>query len=181
MSGSAVPASVVTGLVAAAREYLRVADGVEAALLARLAATAVTTAEAFCGQALFVRAHEDVLGVAPGWQRLRARPVTAIAGVTALPAGAAPFVLGVEAYATDIDAGGDGWIRVTDAGAAKVAVSYSAGLATDWAACPPALAQGCAMLVAHLFDARDGAALPPAAVAALWRPFRRMQLMEPVR
>ncbi|HEU0043850.1 head-tail connector protein [Sphingomonas sp.] len=182
MAQSAVPASVVAELVVAAREYLRLQGGVEAALLTRAAAAAFGLAEAFCGVAVVRRLHEDVLPATGGWQRLRARPVTAIAGVTALPVAAAPFVLAVDAYAIDIDADGDGWLQVADAGGAgRVAVDYTAGLAADWAAVPMPVAQGLVMLVAHLFEHRDGIAQPPAAVAALWRPFRRMKLMTAVR
>lgn len=179
MSGSAVPAAIVAELVAAARDYARFGGG-ETALLERLAGTAVATAEAFCGCTLFVRGHEDVLAPGPGWQRLRSNPVTAIAGLTALPIGSAPFVLAVTDYAVDIDARGDGWVRIAG-GTDRVAVSYSAGLAADWAGCPPALAQGLVMLVAHLFSHREDDALPPAAVAALWRPFRVLRLAEPVK
>ena len=175
MSGSALPAFVVAEVVAAAREYLRLAAGVEAALLARVAEAAVLTAEAFCGDVFVARPHEAVLAVAAGWQRLPARPVTAIAGLTALPAGAAPFVLGVNAYAIDIDADATGWIRVADAGAARqVAVDYTAGRAAAFAEVPAPVAQGIVALAAHLFEARDG----DAAVAALWRPFRRLRLLE---
>ena len=124
----------------------------------------------------------DVLAVGPGWQRLRGAPVAAIAGLTGLPIGGAPFVVPVADYQVDIDAGGDGWVRVPSAGGAqRVAVSYTAGLAADWAGCPPALAQGLVMLVAHLFQHREDDAMPPAAVAALWRPFRNVRLLEQVR
>ena len=177
MSGSAMPASVVADAVAAARGYVRLADEVEAVLLARLATTALLAAEAFCGDVWVQRAFEAVLPVRPGWLRLPARPITAIAGVTALPAGSAPAVLSVDAYAIDIDAEATGWIRVAQAGgAAQVAVSYTAGAAASFADLPAPITQGVAMLTAHLFEARDGATLPPAAVAALWRPYRRMQL-----
>ena len=182
MSGSVLPAAVVADVAAAARGYLRLAADVEAELLTRLAASAVLTAEAYCGRVFVARTHEAVLPVAPGWQRLPARPVVAIAGVMALPAGSAPVVLAVDRYAIDIDADGDGWVRVIDAGgAAQVAVSFTAGLAASFDAVPAPVAQGIVALAAHLFEARDGATLPPAAVAALWRPFRRLRLMEPAR
>ena len=69
MSGSAVPASVVADLAAAARGYLRMADpgpgpgagDAEAGVLARAAEAAIVVAEAFCGQALVARTFEDVL------------------------------------------------------------------------------------------------------------------------
>jgi hypothetical protein len=47
----------------------------------------------------------------------------------------------------------------------------------SWDALPPPVAQGVVLLIAHLFADRDGTAAPPAAVAALWRPWRRMRLL----
>lgn len=170
---SCPPTSVVADLVAAARGYLRLADSVEGALLARLAAAAVETAEAFCGVVFVQRPFTATLPGAAGWQRLPVRPVTAIGAVAR--DGAA---LAVDAYAVDVDADANGWVR---AAAGPVSVSYTAGLATSFATVPAAVAQGMVALTAHLFEARDGVLLPPAAVAALWRPFRTMRLMEPVR
>jgi len=103
--------------------------------------------------------------------------LTVISGLTGLPGEGAPFVLAVGAYAVDIDADGVGWVRVLAAGSAgRVAVAYSAGLAMSFEAVPAPIAQGVAMLVAHLFDHRESDVAPPAAVAALWRPYRRMRL-----
>ncbi|WP_375402055.1 head-tail connector protein [uncultured Sphingomonas sp.] len=50
-------------------------------------------------------------------------------------------------------------------------------LATDWDGLPAGIAHGVVMLTAHLFEARGRDAAPPAAVAALWRPHRRMRLV----
>ena len=177
MGAAAVPPDVVAAAAAAAGAYLRREGEEEAALLRQLAATAVGVAEAFVGRALVVRGHEDALSPAPGWQALAAMPVTAIAGATALPALGEPFVLGGGGYQVDIDAEGVGWVRIVDAGGAgRVAVAYGAGLASGWDALPPAVAQGVVMLVAHLFENRGEDRAPPAAVAALWRPWRRMRL-----
>ncbi|MEO7750897.1 MAG: head-tail connector protein, partial [Sphingomicrobium sp.] len=42
---------------------------------------------------------------------------------------------------------------------------------------PEPIRQGVLRLTAHLFSARDGAGgEPPAAVTALWRPYRRLRL-----
>jgi hypothetical protein len=42
---------------------------------------------------------------------------------------------------------------------------------------PEAIRQGVLRLVAHMFASRDGdGGSPPAAVTALWRPYRRMVL-----
>jgi uncharacterized phiE125 gp8 family phage protein len=68
-------------------------------------------------------------------------------------------------------------VRVVAPGAAaRVAVSYRAGLAAGWEELPAGIAHGLVMLVAHLFEARGRDLAPPAAVAALWRPHRRMRL-----
>ncbi|WP_267397550.1 MULTISPECIES: hypothetical protein [unclassified Sphingomonas] len=181
MSGSAVPAEAIAGAIAAAQGYLRLEagqeTGQEAALLETLARAALDLAESFCGQALIARGFEDVLAVAPGWQRLRQAPVARIAGVTGLRAAGAPFVMATPDYALDIDADGIGWVRVIAAGdATQVAVSYTAGVAADWATLPAAVAQVLLLLIAHLFEHREGDSAPPTAVAALWRPYRRLRL-----
>lgn len=52
------------------------------------------------------------------------------------------------------------------------------GLAEDWNGIPEPLRQGIIRLVAHLYTHRDDADAgpPPTAVAALWRPWRRLRL-----
>lgn len=44
----------------------------------------------------------------------------------------------------------------------------------SWAAVPPPVAHGMVVLAAHLFENRGRDDEPPAAVAALWRPYRRL-------
>ena len=163
-----VPPAAIAAAVAAARGFLRAEGSAEQALIERLAASAILLGEAYTGTLFLRRTVEDVQPVTAGWRLLDAVPVTAIAGVTALPADGAPFVLAAGAYAIDIDAVGRGWVRVTQAGSAsRVAVSYTAGLAATWDELPAGIAQGVTALIAHLFDDRDGASRPPAAVAAL--------------
>ena len=172
-----VPQGAVDGAVGAARGYLRITGGGEDAVLGALARAAFGVGEDFTGLSLVERAFEDVLPASASWTPLAHEPVTVILGVTALPVGAEPFVLPPAAYAVDIDGDGRGWVRVVAPGsAARVAVSYRAGLAAGWEGLPAGIAHGLVMLVAHLFDARGRDSAPPAAVAALWRPHRRMRL-----
>ena len=174
MTGAAIPPDVVADAAAAARGWLRAAPGDDEAAIATLAASAIALAEAFCGQVLVARTWRDILPAGDGgWWALRALPVTAITTVT----DAAGTALASDGYAIDIDADGIGWVRLTRPIGGTVSVTYAAGLAVGWADLPPPIAQGVAMLVAYLFDNRDGAAAPPAAVAALWRPWRRMRLL----
>lgn len=52
-----------------------------------------------------------------------------------------------------------------------------AALPLAWAEVPPALNEGILRFAAHLYRERDGAeSEPPAAVAALWRPYRVLRL-----
>ena len=178
MSAGPIPADAITRAVAAARQQLRIEGDGEAALLDRLAASAIALGEAFTGSVFVTRGCEDVLTAAAAWRPLMATPVRAIAGVTGLPADGAPFVLPLGDYAVDIDGDGQGWLRVIRAGAAgRVAVAYEAGLADGWDDLPAPLRQGTAALIAHLFEDRGATQQPPAAIAALWRPWRRMRLM----
>lgn len=108
MTDGPVPAGVVTDGVAAARAYLRMADGAEAEVLGAAVAAAFGVAEAFCGAALVARAPAD-------------------------------------------------------------------DLPQEWADLPGPVAQGIVLLVAQLVERRGGD-VPPAAVTALWRPYRAMRL-----
>ena len=163
-----------------AKAYLRIDGEEEDGLIAALVRSATNLCEGFIGQALIARAVVETVPAAGAWRRLSVTPVRAISGVDGLPAGGTAFALPVDAFAIDIDANGDGWVRVAQPGsAARVAVHYQAGLAADWNGVPEALRQGIVRLVAHLFSHRDATgdgAEPPTAVAALWRPWRRMRL-----
>jgi uncharacterized phiE125 gp8 family phage protein len=169
--------------LAAARDatklYARIAGTAEDGLITALARTAIGLCEAFCGQAVILRGAVEVLNAAAEWRRLEVAPVSAITLVEGLRAEGAAFAMPVGSYAIDIDAEGVGWVRVSDPGAAgRVRVTYQAGLATAWAELPASLAQGIVRLATHLYVHRDGAddSAPPAAVSALWRPWRRVEL-----
>jgi uncharacterized phiE125 gp8 family phage protein len=143
-------------------------------LIATLGESALGLAEAFIGQVLIARPITETIEGGRCWARLVSTPVSAITAVAAFAADGTTAPLAPDAYLVDIDANGDGWVR--SVGGHRLAVSLSAGMAADWGSLPPAIRQGTAMLAAYLYDHRDGAAAPPAAVTALWRPFRRMRL-----
>lgn len=174
-----LPAAVLTAAAQAVNEYARIERPAEQALVERLAGTGIELCEAFCGRTAIQRAAEEMLPATSQWRRLAASPVSAILEVEGVPAEGAAFPLPVGAYAIDIDAEGVGWVQVTQPGAAgRVRIRYQAGLAADWTGLPEPLAQGVVRLATHLFSHRDAAdeAAPPAAVAALWRPWRRVRI-----
>ena len=169
---AAAPASVALGEVKA---FLRIATSEEDALIAGFVRSASAACEAFTGLALVAREVRET--VAPGgWRRLATAPVRAIEAVAAVAADGAETALAPDGYRIDIDAAGDGWVRVM-ASEQRASVRYTAGLAADWNGLPEPLRQGIVRLAAHLYVARGEAeAAPPACVAALWRPWRRLRL-----
>jgi uncharacterized phiE125 gp8 family phage protein len=176
---TAEPLEPGAAALAEAKAYLRIETEAEDALVARLVLSAAELCEAFTGRALLARGFVEQVPASAAWQRLRATPVLAISAVEAVPRDGAAFALPAGDYAIDIDAAGDGWIRVTAPGAAtRLGVAYRAGLAAEWSGAPEALKQGIIRLAAHLYAHRDGEGDtgPPAAVAALWRPWRRLRL-----
>ncbi|HST37116.1 MAG TPA: phage head-tail connector protein [Allosphingosinicella sp.] len=171
------PAPPVT--LAEMKAFLRIGSGEEDALLATLARSAGEMCERFTGRSLLARDVTETLPASTAWTRLGAAPVRGIDGVEAVDAAGGAAALPADAYAIDIDAAGDGWVRVLRAaGAKQVRVAYSAGMAAEIETLPEALRHGVVRLAAHLYthrDRHDGAG-PPAAVTALWRPWRRLRL-----
>lgn len=163
--------------MAEAQAYARVETGEEEALLAGLVRSASALCEAFTGQVLVMREFVEVIAVSGEWQRLTLNPVRSIDVVEAVAADGSAVVLAAADYAVDIDARGDGWVRVVGAAEGRIRVSGQAGIASDANGVPEPLRQGILRLIAHLFATRDGGGgEPPAAVTAMWRPYRRMRL-----
>ncbi len=169
--------------LAEAQAFVRVESGEEEALLAGFVRSASALCEAFIGQAVMTRGFRQTLAPSGAWQRLGRTPVRSIDQIETLAEDGSAAVLAPAAYAIDIDASGDGWVRVMNAGAARrVRVSGQAGIAMNGNDVPEPLRHGILRLVGHLFANRDGGGTkgpggePPAAVTALWRPYRRMRL-----
>ena len=161
--------------MAEAQAYARVETGEEEALLAGLVRTASALCESFTGQVLVARPFEETLPAGPEWQRLGLTPVRAIDEVAAIGADGSVTALPAGEYEVDIDSRGDGWVRSRNG--PKIRVRGQAGMAADPNGVPEPLRQGILRLIAHLFTTRDGSGgEPPAAVTALWRPYRRMRL-----
>jgi uncharacterized phiE125 gp8 family phage protein len=161
-----------------AQAYVRIETGEEEALLAGLVRTASALCESFINQVVIARPFACELPASGQWERLAITPVRAISDVASVDPSGAAASLASGSFAIDIDFAGDGWVRLGQAiDATRVRVSGSAGMAEDENGVPEPIRQGVLRLVAHLFTARDGnGGEPPAAVTALWRPYRRMRL-----
>ena len=161
------------------KQWLAIRSSADDAALTGLLRTALEMCEAFTGTMPLACTCEELLPASGEWQTLATRPVQAITGVEAIPAEGARYVLALDAYAIDLAADGAGLVRVTRQGTAgRIAVRFTAGLAPAWEVLPEGLRHGVVRLAAHHWRLRDSGADagPPAAVAALWRPWRRVRL-----
>ena len=174
MSGLAEP--IVT--MSEAQAYVRIETGEEEALLAGLVRTASGLCEAFINQVVIARDFELDLPASGRWERLPITPVRSMISVEAIDVDGVATPVDSGSYTTDIDFAGDGWVRLSQSsGLSRVRVSGRAGIADDENGVPEPIRQGVLRLVAHLFTDRDGEGTePPAAVTALWRPYRRVRL-----
>ncbi len=174
------PATLPSSALAELKQWLGITTTRDDAPLSALLRAALQTCEAFTGRAPIEMQCEEVLRAETGWQSLATRPVTAITALDGLTAQAERFILTPGTYDFELDADGRGRVRLTQPGAAvNLAVRFTAGIADQWDDLPDGLRHGMMRLAAHQHRERDGqgaAPIPPASVAALWRPWRRMRL-----
>lgn len=161
-----------------AQAFVRIETGEEEALLAAMVRSASAICEAFINQVLVARDFSAELPAKGQWTRIPLTPVKSITGIEALAPDGTAILLASDSYQLDIDSNGDGWVRMTaDPGTSRVRVSGRAGIAEEENGVPEPIRHGVLRLVAHLFASRDDdGGEPPAAVTALWRPYRRMRL-----
>ena len=161
------------------KAFLRISVDQEDALLAGFVRAAAEHCEAFTGRALIERTVEEMVAVSTVRVRLAAGPVREIESVGAIDEAGEATPLDAEAVTTEIDPAGEGWVRLRRAIEAKrLRVTYRAGIAADWNGVPEMLRHGIVRLAAHHYLRRDEAqdSGMPAAVTALWRPWRRLRL-----
>lgn len=174
------PAELGGAALSELKHWLAIQTTHEDEALVRLIRAALDICEAFTGVMPLAATCEEVIAATPDWQTLATRPVHAITGVEGILSDGARLVLPVDAYEVDISPDGSGLVRVNRPGAAgRMAVRFAAGLAPGWGSLPDGLRQGIIRLATHQYRERDdgGAAQPPAAVTALWRPWRRMRII----
>lgn len=165
------------GALSDLKSFLRVSVTDEDALLEGLIRAAAELCEAFIGRALIERHAEEVAAAATGRIRLGAGPVRAIESVAALDEAGIATVLGAEDYAAEVDAAGEGGVTLRVAtGARRLRIIYRAGIAADWTGVPEMLRHGIIRLAAQYYLRRGETkdTEMPAAVTALWRPWRRL-------
>lgn len=181
MRAIVAPPALASAALSELKAWLGISRSAEDAGLLALMRTALELCEGFTGTMPLQCGCEDVLAARGEWQALGAQPVRAITALAALDVQGVRVPLVATDYEFDIDTNGHGLVRLLKPiEQSRVVVTYSAGLADDWEALPEALRHGVIRLAAHQHRARDdekkSGLLPPAAIAALWRPWRRMRL-----
>jgi uncharacterized phiE125 gp8 family phage protein len=175
------PATLAPAALAELKEWLGVTNSSEDASLTALLRGALETCEAFTGTMPLTAGCEEVLPVSADWQAIATRPIIAMTGVAGIDHAGTRLALASSAYAFEFRADGTGWVRMLDPGLAeRIAVSFTAGLAGAWSALPDGLRHGVIRLAAHNYRLRESGEagqMPPAAVAALWRPWRGLRLL----
>lgn len=174
------PASEPVSL-AEVKAYLRIEQDTEDALLAGMIRTARGLCEAFTGLVLIAtRFVQTEVETPAATIRLARTPFRALVSVSVRTAAGVLQPLVGGSYTLTEQNDGGACLRVTApvGQGERIEIDYWAGLAADWNGVPTDLRQGIMRLVSHLYAHRDDPeeSGPPVAVAALWRPYRRMRL-----
>ena len=174
------PPTLAPTALAELKAWLGISTTRDDAELTGLIRTALELCEGFIGAMPLVSACEEMLPASGEWQSLATVPVQAITGVLAIAADGTRTALGATGFEIDIGADGTGRMRLTwPIDHRRVAVRFTAGMAESWDTLPDAIRQGIVRWAAHQHRARDAdkaMAGPPASVAALWRPWRRVRI-----
>lgn len=176
-----VPAILAGAALDELKDWLAITTTSDDATLTALLRSALELCEAFTGQIPLEALCEEILPPNTAWQKLATRPVMAVTGIDCLGSNNSRSPIPAEEYAFELDADGSAKIRLLRIGQCRrFAVRFTAGMATDWVHLPDGLRQGALRLAAYYYRQRDEVEmrpLPPAAVAALWQPWRQMRLI----
>ena len=173
------PADLGGSALAALKEWLAISTAQEDAALLRLLHAAIDICGAYTDTLPLSVTAEETHVARRDWQSLAARPVHGIIGVDALMPDGTRAPLSAETYDLELEADGRGCFRILrPLETPRVVLRFVAGLAADWDALPDALRHGVIRLAAQQFRERDADAptTPSAAIAALWRPWRRLRV-----
>ncbi len=153
------------------------------AQLLDLLTAALATCEAFTGQAALSQIVEERLPTYRGCTRLTSRPIKAVVAVEVMAQDGTRTALQPESYDLEIQSEGIGQLQLhREIVGQAVVVRVRTGIADNWIEVPGPLKQGIVRLCTSQYRGRDragetkSAAVPPASVSALWRPWRNVRL-----
>lgn len=148
-------------------------------LLRGLLDGSLTICEAFTGKAPLRQMVEEIIPLTSFWHELTSRPVHEVIGAALIAEDGTRADFGPLADTLEWRIGSSACVRLLRPLEGRgLAVQVMVGIAADWSGLPAPLRHGIIRLAAHHFRDRDGkpAAVPPASVTALWRPWREVRL-----
>ena len=160
------------------KHWLGITRTTDDAQLTGLIGAAMEACERFTGLTPIASTIEETCEASHEWTRLASRPIARLTKIERLADDGTRTVLGESDY--DLHLAGDGSARLrlrTGPFLSRLVVTLEAGLARDWAGTPDGLRHGILRFAAFLH--REGEAAqgePPAAIGALWRPWRVLRL-----
>ena len=147
--------------------------------LSGLLQTSLTICEAFTGMTALRQTVEETVPLVAGWQELVSRPVIELSSAALINKDGTRQSIAPLSDALDWRIASSACVQLLRPYEGRgMALRLIVGIANDWASLPPPLRHGIIRLAAHHFRGRDdkAAAIPPAAVTALWRPWREVRL-----
>lgn len=161
------------------KQYLRIEDAREDALLSGLLRAATETVEAMLGVLLFERAVEEKAIVRGGMVALVAEPARSLVGVDSVGADGEPSPVALAQTVFSPSASGVGRVQLAGIGdGTEVIVRYRAGMGADWNWVPEVLRLSVIRAAAHFHahrDSPDDPGIPPA-VRRMLGPWRARRL-----
>lgn len=161
------------------KHWLGISRPGEDETLSGLLETSITICEAFTGKSPLRQTVEEIVPLLAGWQELISRPVTELTGAALIAYDGSRQAIAVLTDVLEWRIAGSACVQLLQPlEGSGLALRLVVGIANDWASLPPPLRHGVIRLAAHHFRSRDdkAAAIPPAAVTALWRPWREVRL-----
>ena len=160
------------------KHWLGITRTADDAQLTALIGAGLDACEHFTGLTPLAAQVEETREASHEWARLATRPVAHVASVDIVGPEGARTALSDEEYDLRLAGDGSAQLRLRRGPfASRVAVTLEAGLATDWEGLPDGLRHGILRFAAFLHrEGEQGVAEPPAAIAALWRPWRVLRL-----
>lgn len=162
------------------KQWLAITTTRDDAALTALLRSALDACEGFTRQMPLEALCEEVQPAVRGLHDLATAPVQAITSLASISPDGARVDLDPGTYLFDIAADGGGRVNLLVApDQSRVAIRFTAGLAPGWDSLPDGMRHGVIRLAAHQYRERnegDANRSPPAAVAALWHPWRRMRI-----
>ena len=160
------------------KHWLGITRSADDAQLTGLIGAALEACERFTTLTPIASTIEVVLEASHEWTRLASRPIARLTTIERLADDGTRTALGEEDYDLHLSGDGSAQLRLRNGPyLSRVVVTLEAGLAPDWPGLPDGLRHGILRFAAFLH--REGEAAggePPAAIAALWRPWRVLRL-----